>query len=166
MYSSCRSAHLAASSVESAWFCPSGSSVTRNVERLERASTCVCTFRLPYFVARAVGIIAASSLTASALGFAIARFACGSRNSIFAKLVSSFSTAGTGRSYRGCRLPKESARPAHVDGRRSAGEMELAEDSLYMGLDRLRAEHELLADAPRRRAPARAHSTESTLRKK
>jgi hypothetical protein len=35
-----------------------------------------------------------------------------------------------------------------------------------MGLDRLRAEHELLADAPRRRAPAQAHSTESTLRKK
>src|SRR5205823_5724301 len=31
---------------------------------------------------------------------------------------------------------------------RSAGEMELAEDSVYMGLDRLRAEHELLADAP------------------
>src|SRR6476620_1666477 len=93
MYSSCRSVHLAASSVEIAWFCPSGSSVTRNVERFERASTCVCTFRLSYFVERAVGIFAVSSLTSSGLGFSITRFACGSRNSIFATLVSSFSTA-------------------------------------------------------------------------
>ena len=39
MYLSWVSAHLAASSVETAWFWPSGSSVTRNVEPFERAST-------------------------------------------------------------------------------------------------------------------------------
>src|SRR5436305_11104301 len=84
MYSSCFSAHFAASSVEIAWFCPSASSVTRNVDRFDRASTSVCTFRFPYFVGRAVGIFAASSLTSSALGFSTTRFAGGSRNSIFA----------------------------------------------------------------------------------
>ena len=46
------------------------------------------------FLGRAVGIFAVSSLTSSGLGFSITRFACGSRNSIFATLVSSFSTAG------------------------------------------------------------------------
>ena len=84
MYSSWRSAHFAASSVETAWFWPSGSSVTRKVEPFERASTCVCTLRFPYLVGRAVGIFAASALTSSGLGFSITRFACGSRNSIFA----------------------------------------------------------------------------------
>src|ERR671920_951534 len=84
MYASWRSAHFAESSVETDWFCPSGSSVTRYVDPFERASTSVCTLRFPYFVGRAVDIFAASSLAASALGFSITRFACGSRNSIFA----------------------------------------------------------------------------------
>src|SRR6476660_5225493 len=100
MYSSCRSAHLAASSVETAWFWPSGSSVTRNVDPFERASTCVCTFRFPYFVGRAVGIFPVSSFRAAGLGFSITRFAWGNRKSIFATLVSSFSTAWTRGVYR------------------------------------------------------------------
>jgi hypothetical protein len=75
---------LAPSSVVIDWFWPSGSSVTRYVEPFERASTSVCTLRFPYFVGRAVCIFAASSLTSSGLGFAMTRFACGSRNSIFA----------------------------------------------------------------------------------
>src|SRR6266566_5665928 len=146
MYSSCRSAHLAASSVESAWFWPSGSSVTRNVERLERASTCVCTFRLPYFVGRAVGIFAASSLTSSGLGFSITRFACGSRNSIFATLVSSFSTAGTRGSYRRPRLLEESKDGQHASiVVRSRSETELGRDVVHVGFDRVRAEHDRLA---------------------
>src|SRR5580765_4605388 len=53
MYLSWLSAHLAASSVETAWFWPSGSSVTRNVEPFERASTFVWTLRFPYLVGRA-----------------------------------------------------------------------------------------------------------------
>jgi hypothetical protein len=39
----------------------SGSSVTMNVEGVERASTSVWTLTFPYFVQRAVGILAASS---------------------------------------------------------------------------------------------------------
>src|SRR5207249_9195313 len=148
LYSSCRSAHLAASSFESAWFWPSGSSVMRNVERLERASTLVRTLRLPYFVGRAVGIFAVSSLTPSGLGFSITRFACGSRNSIFAKLISSLSTARTRGSYRGSRLRKESEDSQHPPMViRGGREPQFGEDVVHVGLDRLGAEHELFADA-------------------
>ena len=66
------------------WFWPSGSSVTMNVERFERETTSVCTFRLPWRVGFAFGIFAASSLTSSGLGFSITLAAVGSRNSIFA----------------------------------------------------------------------------------
>src|SRR2546430_2071610 len=84
MYLSWRSASFIASSVVIAWFWPSGSSVTRNVERFERASTFVWTLRFPHLVGRAVGTCAASSLTSCGLGLSYTRFACGSRNSIFA----------------------------------------------------------------------------------
>src|SRR5437588_12689264 len=84
MYSSCLSAHSAASSLGRNWFCPSGSSVTRYVDRFERASTLVCTLRFPYFVPRADGIFAASAFTSSGLGLSITRAARGGRNAIFA----------------------------------------------------------------------------------
>src|SRR5438093_12132899 len=101
MYSSCVSAHWAASSMGIAWFCPSGSSVTMYVEPFERASTVVWTFRLPYLVFRAVGIFAASALISSGLGFSITRFACGRRNSIFATSIQLLSVGPDGGSYRG-----------------------------------------------------------------
>jgi hypothetical protein len=56
----------------------SGSSRIRNVEALERARTSVWTLRLSYFVRRAFGIWAASSLSSSAVGFTRTDFASGS----------------------------------------------------------------------------------------
>jgi hypothetical protein len=47
MYASWASAQRRPSSRVIDWFCPSGSSVTRNVERFERETTSVCTLRLP-----------------------------------------------------------------------------------------------------------------------
>ena len=47
MYSSWASAQRRPSSLVIDWFCPSGSSVTMNVERFERETTSVWTFRLP-----------------------------------------------------------------------------------------------------------------------
>src|SRR5438445_9187198 len=84
MYSSCRSAQRSPSSREIAWFWPSGSSVTMNVERLERLTTSVWTFRFPYRVGRAFGIRAASSLTVCGSGFSTTLAASGSRKSILA----------------------------------------------------------------------------------
>ena len=62
MYSSWSSAQRSPSSRVIDWFWPSGSSVTRNVERFERETTSVATLRLPCFVGRAFGMRAASSL--------------------------------------------------------------------------------------------------------
>ncbi len=45
------------------------------MERFDRASTSVWTLRFPYFVGRAAGILAVSSLTFSGRGFSITRFA-------------------------------------------------------------------------------------------
>jgi hypothetical protein len=56
----------------------SGSSRTMKVEAFERASTSVCTLRLSYFVRRAFGMFAASSLSSSADGFTRTDFASGS----------------------------------------------------------------------------------------
>ena len=84
MYASCASAHLWPSSRVIAWFCPSGSSVTMYVERFERDTTWVWTFRFPYFVPVAFDIFAASSFASAADGFSITLAASGSRNSIFA----------------------------------------------------------------------------------
>ena len=53
------------------WFWPSGSSVTMNVERFERETTSVWTFRLPCRVGFAFGIFAASSFASSGLGFSM-----------------------------------------------------------------------------------------------
>src|SRR5436190_1549745 len=84
MYSSCASAHLRPSSRVIAWFCPSGSSVTMNVERFERDTTSVWTFRFPYRVGFAFVISAASALASAGEGLSITLAASGSRNSIFA----------------------------------------------------------------------------------
>jgi hypothetical protein len=67
-----------------AWFCPSGSSVTMKVERFERDTTSVWTFKFPYPVGFAFGISSASALASSGDGFSITLAASGSRNSIFA----------------------------------------------------------------------------------
>ena len=66
------------------WFWPSGSSVTRNVERFERETTSVATLRLPYRVARAFGMRAASSFASCGLGLSNTEAAGGSRKAIFA----------------------------------------------------------------------------------
>src|SRR5918999_3008751 len=84
MYSSWSSAHRRASSRGTDWFCPSGSSVAMKVEPFERDTTSVCTFRFPYFVARAFGISAASALSSAGEGFSITRAAIGGLNAIFA----------------------------------------------------------------------------------
>jgi len=47
MYSSCRSAQRSPSSTVIAWFWPSGSSVTMNVEPFERFTTLVWTLTFP-----------------------------------------------------------------------------------------------------------------------
>src|SRR3954470_737142 len=78
MYSSWRRARRSPSSREMAWCeLASGSSRTRYVEAFERASTSVCTLRLSYLVRRAFGILAASSLSSSALGLIRTDFASG-----------------------------------------------------------------------------------------
>src|SRR5215218_4675632 len=97
MYASCASAQRTASSRGIDWFCPSGASVTTNVERFERDATLVVTLRLPYAVGRALGILAVSSLTSSGLGLSITRAAFGGRNSIFATCGS---FVEDGKSYR------------------------------------------------------------------
>ena len=74
-----------------AWFWPSGSSVTMYVERFERETTSVWTFRFPCRVGFAFGIFAASSFASAGDGFSITLAASGSRKSIFA----------TARSYPG-----------------------------------------------------------------
>jgi hypothetical protein len=84
MYASWRSDHTSASSREIAWFCPSGSSVTTKVERLERLTTSVWTLRLPYAVGVAFGIAAASAFSSSGLGLSYTVAASGSLNCIFA----------------------------------------------------------------------------------
>src|SRR5919109_2518071 len=84
MYASCRSAQRSPSSRVVDWFWPSGSSVTMKVERFERETTSVWTFRFPWRVGRALGIRAASSLSSSGGGFSTTEAASGSRNSIFA----------------------------------------------------------------------------------
>ena len=61
MYSSWSSAHLRPSSRVIDWFWPSGSSVTRKVERFERETTSVAMLMFPYWVGRAFGIRAVSS---------------------------------------------------------------------------------------------------------
>src|SRR5215208_7381480 len=85
MYSSCSSAQRSPSSRGIDWFWPSGSSVTIKVDRVDRATTSVWTFRLPWRVGRAFGIEAASSLSSSGLGLSMTRAAVGSLNSILAK---------------------------------------------------------------------------------
>jgi hypothetical protein len=55
-----------------------------NVERFERETTSVWTFRLPCAVGFAFGIFAASAFASSRLGFSVTFAAFGSRNSIFA----------------------------------------------------------------------------------
>ena len=67
-----------------AWFCPSGSSVTMNVERFERETTSVWTFRFPCCVGFAFGIFAASSLTSAGARVLDDVGRLGSRKSIFA----------------------------------------------------------------------------------
>ena len=84
MYSSWSSAHLRPSSRVIDWFWPSGSSVTRKVERFERETTSVAMLMFPYWVGRAFGIRAVSSFASSGLGLSITEAAGGSRNAIFA----------------------------------------------------------------------------------
>ena len=58
--------------------------MTMNVEGVERASTSVWTLTFPYFVQRAVGILAASSWSSVSLGLVITPAACGSWKAILA----------------------------------------------------------------------------------
>ena len=62
----------------------SGSSVTMNVEGVERASTSVWTFTFPYLVQRAVGIVALRCCSSSAPGFSSTEAAFGSWKAILA----------------------------------------------------------------------------------
>jgi len=48
--------------------CSSGRSVTMKVELVERASTLVCTFTLPYLVWRAFGMASVNARSSSSLG--------------------------------------------------------------------------------------------------
>jgi hypothetical protein len=70
------------------------------VERLERETTSVCTFRFPYCVGVAFGIFAASSLASPGLGFSNSLAAFGRRNSIFATAACSLGSWRTRKSYR------------------------------------------------------------------
>src|SRR6266540_1189507 len=158
MYASCASAHFRPSSRVIAWFCPSGSSVTMKVERFDRETTSVWTFRLPYLVGFAFGISAASALTSSGLGFSITLAAFGRRNSIFATRANSFSGWRDGNVIgTPARCPRRPDRHALTlrggPGQRAlAGEqprelgaradVELAIDAAEVGLDRLRAQEE------------------------
>src|SRR5918995_2519894 len=103
MYSSWSSAHFRPSSRVIAWFCASGSSVTRKVERFERLTTSVEMLMFPKRVGRAFGIRAVSSFASAGLGLSITEAAGGSRNAIFATRTPSLASRNAG-SYRGSEL--------------------------------------------------------------
>src|SRR4030095_14221196 len=151
-----------------------------NVERFERDTTSVWTFRFPCRVGFAFGIFAASALASAGEGLSITLAASGSRNSIFATAQDltqaqpdSFLLRACGDSRRRnsagaavhsvlrAQEGQDGQDAAMVIGRRH--QTELHEDVLDVGLDRLRAQ-EQAPQMPRFERPSAIRASTSRSR--